>query len=171
MDTGLGYRLVSAIEPWEAATRLSQFVHRTVTPTALASLLVDATAVRDIKLFAGFDEPKRQHIAGACRELEVDAGTTLTEQGEFGYAMFAVLEGTADVSRGGEPIGTLGPGDVFGEIAVFFGGQRTATVKATSPMRLVMLFNGELARLDREVPELADELRKVIAERLERDGR
>jgi CRP/FNR family transcriptional regulator, cyclic AMP receptor protein len=62
-------------------------------------------------------------------------------------------------------------GDVFGEIAVFFGGQRTATVTATSPMRLVMLFNSELARLDHEVPELADELRKVIAERLERDGR
>jgi CRP-like cAMP-binding protein len=59
----------------------------------------------------------------------------------------------------------------LGEMGVFFGGQRTATVAATTPMRLVMLFNGELARLDREVPELADELRKVIAERLERDGR
>jgi CRP/FNR family transcriptional regulator, cyclic AMP receptor protein len=132
---------------------------------------VDATAVRDIKLFSGFDDTKCEQIAGACRELDVDAGTTLTEEGEFGYAMFAVLDGTADVSRNGEHIRALGPGDVFGEIAVFFGGQRTATVVATSPMRLVMLFNGELARLDRDVPELADELRKVIAERLERDGR
>jgi CRP/FNR family transcriptional regulator, cyclic AMP receptor protein len=132
---------------------------------------VDATAVRDIKLFSEFDDSKCEQIAGACRELDVDAGTMLTEEGEFGYAMFAVLEGTADVSRDGEHIRTLGPGDVFGEIAVFFGGQRTATVVATSPMRLVMLFNGELARLDRDVPELADELRKVIAERLERDGR
>ena len=60
--------------------------------------------------------------------------------------MFAVLAGTADVSRDGEHIRTLAAGDVFGEIAVLFGGQRTATVKATSPMRLVMLFNGELAR-------------------------
>jgi CRP-like cAMP-binding protein len=54
---------------------------------------------------------------------------------------------------------------------VFFGGQRTATVTAKSPMRLVMLFNSELARLDHEVPKLADELRKVIGERLARDGR
>lgn len=127
--------------------------------------------MREIPLFAGFDESKCRQIASACRELEVDAGTTLTEQGEYGYAMFAVLEGTADVTRNGEHIRTIGPGDVFGEIAVFFGGQRTATVKATSPMRLVMLFNGELARLDRDVPELADELRQVIAERLARDGR
>ena len=75
------------------------------------------------------------------------------------------------MSRNREPVRALGPGDVFGEIAVLFGGQRTATVVATSPMRLVMLFNGELTRLDRDVPELADELRKVIAERLQSDGR
>ena len=132
---------------------------------------MDATTVRNIKLFAGFDASKCEQIAGACRELDVQAGTTLTEQGEFGYAMFAVVEGTADVSRDGQHIRTLEPGDVFGEIAVLFGGQRTATVEAASSMRLVMLFNGELARLDRDVPELADELRKVIAERLARDGR
>ena len=132
---------------------------------------MDATAVRSIAVFAGFDESQCARIAGACEELDVEKGTRLTEEGEFGYAMFAVLEGTADVSRNGEHVRTLGPGDVFGEIAVLFGGQRTATVVATSPMRLVMLFNGELTRLDRDVPVLADELRKVIAERLQSDGR
>ena len=132
---------------------------------------MEAAAIRDIRVFADFDDEQCEQVAGACQELDVDAGTKLTEEGDFGYAMFAVLEGTADVSRSGERIRTLGPGDVFGEIAVFFGGQRTATVRATSPMRLVMLFNGELARLDHEVPELADELRKVIAQRLERDAR
>lgn len=132
---------------------------------------MDATAVRNIAVFAGFDEPQRARIAGACQELDVEEGTRLTEEGEFGYAMFAVLEGTADVSRNGEHVRTLGPGDVFGETAVLFGGQRTATVIASSSMRLVMLFNGELTRLDRDVPELADELRKVIAVRLQSDGR
>jgi CRP/FNR family transcriptional regulator, cyclic AMP receptor protein len=132
---------------------------------------VDATAVRNIAVFAGFDESQCARIALACEELDVEEGTRLTNEGEFGYAMFAVVEGTADVSRNREHVRTLGPGDVFGEIAVLFGGQRTATVVATSPMRLVMLFNGELTRLDRDVPELADELRKVIAERLQSDGR
>jgi CRP-like cAMP-binding protein len=93
---------------------------------------VDATAVRNIAVFAGFDGSQRARIAGACQERDVEAGTRLTEEGEFGYAMFAVLEGTADVSRNREHIRTLGPGDVFGEIAVLFGGQRTATVVATS---------------------------------------
>jgi len=130
---------------------------------------MDAEGIRDIAVFTDFDESQRACIAGACSELDVEEGTTLTEQGENGYAMFAVTFGTADVLRDGELVRTLGPGDVFGEIAVFFGGQRTATVVSTSPMRLVMLFNGELARLDREVPEVGKALRATVAERLEGD--
>jgi CRP/FNR family transcriptional regulator, cyclic AMP receptor protein len=127
---------------------------------------VDAAGIGSISVFANLDEHQRECIAGACRELEVDAGTTLTEEGEFGYAMFAVVSGTADVFQEGEHLRTLGPGDVFGEIAVFFGGRRTATVVATTPMRLVMLFNGELWRLEREVPEVAGVLRSTVADRL-----
>ncbi len=130
---------------------------------------MDAAGIRDIAIFTEFDEAQRACIAGACSELEVEEATTLTEQGDNGYAMFAVTSGTADVFRDGRLVRTLGAGDVFGEIAVFFGGQRTATVVATSPMRLVMLFNGELARLDREVPEVGKALRASVAERLERD--
>ena len=130
---------------------------------------MDAEGIREIAIFTDFDDSQRACIAGACSELEVDEGTRLTEQGENGYAMFAVTSGTADVLRDGALVRTLGPGDVFGEIAVFFGGQRTATVVATSPMRLVMLFNGELARLDREVPEVGKALRSTVAQRLESD--
>jgi CRP/FNR family cyclic AMP-dependent transcriptional regulator len=127
---------------------------------------VDAATIGSISVFADLDEDQRGCVAEACRELEVDAGTTLTEEGEFGYAMFAVTSGTADVLQNGAHIRELGPGDVFGEIAVFFGGVRTATVVAKTPMRLVMLFNGELARLDRDVPEVARALRSVVADRL-----
>jgi len=127
---------------------------------------VDAAGIGVIAVFAELDEAQRDCIAGACREMDVAEGTTLTDEGEFGYAMFAVSEGTADVFKDGELIRTLGPGDVFGEIAVFFGGVRTATVVAKTPMKLVMLFNSELARLDREVPAVADKLRVTIAERL-----
>jgi CRP-like cAMP-binding protein len=80
--------------------------------------------------------------------------------------MFAVTSGTADVFKDGEHTRSLGVGDVFGEIAVFFGGVRTATVVAKTPMKLVMLFNAELWRLDREVPRLVDKLRSMMADRL-----
>ena len=132
----------------------------------VASAAVDGAGISAITVFAELDDEQRDCVAAACRELEVDAGTKLTEEGEFGYAMFGVTSGTADVFKDGERIRTLGPGDVFGEIAVFFGGVRTATVVATTPMKLVMLFNGELARLDRDVPEVADKLRVTVADRL-----
>jgi CRP/FNR family transcriptional regulator, cyclic AMP receptor protein len=127
---------------------------------------VDAAGIGAITVFADLDDAQRECVAGACRELDVEAGTMLAEEGEFGYAMFAVTEGAADVFKDGELLRTLGPGDVFGEIAVLYGGVRTATVVSTTPMKLVMLFNGELARLDREVPEVADRLRATVADRL-----
>jgi CRP/FNR family cyclic AMP-dependent transcriptional regulator len=127
---------------------------------------VDAAGISAISVFANLDEAQRKCVAGACRELDVDAGTTLAEEGEFGYAMFAVIEGTAEVFKNGELIRTLGPGDVFGEIAVFFGGVRTASVVAKTPMKLVMIFNGELWRLNRDAPQAADRLRATVADRL-----
>ncbi len=96
---------------------------------------MDGAQIRQITVFSDLDESQCECVAGACADLEVEAGTTLTEEGDFGYAMFAVTSGTADVYKDGSLIRTLGPGDVFGEIAVFFGGRRTATVVATSPMQ------------------------------------
>jgi CRP/FNR family transcriptional regulator, cyclic AMP receptor protein len=127
---------------------------------------VEPAAIHEIGVFSGLDENQCEHVASACRDLEVDAGTKLTQEGEFGYAMFAVQSGTAEVYKDSTLIRRLGPGDVFGEIAVLYGGVRTATVVAKTPMRLVMLFNSELWRLDREVPEVADILRLTVADRL-----
>lgn len=162
VDTGLGYRLVWAPKALVAATRPLPLVHADVGSFAA----MEPASIREIGLFAEFDDQQCTHVANACQELEVEAGTTLTEEGDFGYAMFAVTSGTAEVFKDGDLIRELGPGDVFGEIAVFYGGVRTATVVAKTPMRLVMLFNRELWRLDREVPEVANLLRSTVADRL-----
>ena len=64
------------------------------------------------------------------------------------------------------PVRTLGPGDVFGKIAVLTSGRRTATVVAASPMRLLVLFKRDAWALERRSPALAERLRALIAERL-----
>ena len=128
---------------------------------------MDTDAIATIPVFAGLNSAQQDSVANACQELDVDAGTKLTEEGDFGYAMFAVTSGSADVLKDGKVIRSLGPGDVLGEIAVLSGGRRTATVVATTPMRLVMLFNRELWRLERELPDVAIALRATVAERLE----
>jgi CRP-like cAMP-binding protein len=70
------------------------------------------------------------------------------------------------VLRDGTTIATLGRGDVFGEIALLSSGRRTASVVATSPMRLITLFKRDLWALEEQSPELAEALRATIRKRL-----
>jgi CRP-like cAMP-binding protein len=127
---------------------------------------VDSARIAQISVFADLDEDQRQHIAQVAGELDVDAGTTIAHEGDFGYAMFAIESGTADVRHEGPPVRRLGPGDVFGEIAVLSSGRRTADVVATSDMRLITIFNRDLWQLEQDAPELAAALRTTIAARL-----
>jgi CRP/FNR family transcriptional regulator, cyclic AMP receptor protein len=164
--TGQGYRLVSPVEPRESSTKPSPFVHRGVTRRTVSVLAVDAAELEAIPLFATLSADQRASVAGACEELVVDEGTVLVREGDFGHAVFAIRSGTAEVVQDGAVINRLGPGDYFGEVAVMSGGRRSASVVATSPLRLVTIFNREIWRLERELPEVAAVLREAISARV-----
>jgi CRP/FNR family transcriptional regulator, cyclic AMP receptor protein len=127
---------------------------------------MDAAQLGAIPLFAGLTLDQRAAVAGSCEALEVEAGSTLVQEGDFGYGAFAITSGTADVIIDGAVVRTLGPGDMFGEIAVLSGGRRTATVIAATDMTLITVLNRDMWRLERESPEIATALRATIAERL-----
>ena len=127
---------------------------------------MDAARLDTIPLFAGLTLDQRASVAGACDELEVEDGTVLVREGDFGHAVFAITSGTADVVHDGVVVNALGPGDYFGEIAVMSGGRRSASVVATSPLTLVTIFNREIWRLERESPEVAALLREAISARV-----
>jgi CRP-like cAMP-binding protein len=129
---------------------------------------VDAAALAELPIFNSIPPPERDRFVNLCADLVVEAGTTLVTEGDFGFAMFVIREGTADVIQSQIVLRSLGPGDVFGEIAVLSSGRRTATVVARTPMRLVTLLNRDVWRLERECPELGTALRASIAEYLER---
>jgi CRP-like cAMP-binding protein len=118
-----------------------------------------------IPLFAGLDERDLTAIAAAASEVEAAEGQTLATQGDFGDALYAIESGTADVSSNGRKLRAIGPGDVFGETAVMATGQRTATIVATSPMRLIALFQRDVWALERNAPEVLDRLLAQIVER------
>ena len=127
---------------------------------------MDAAELAAIPLFTGLTPDQLETVARACEAVEIEPGSTLVREGDFGYAAYAITEGTADVLHDGALIRTLGPGDVFGEIAILSGGRRTATVVATTPMRVVTVLNRDMWRLERESPEIAAALRATIDERL-----
>jgi len=123
---------------------------------------MDGDSLSAIPLFAGLAPEQRQKVADACQELEFEAGATLVREGDFGYSLFAITSGSAEILKGGEHVGELAPGDVFGEIAVLSGGRRAATVVATTSMRVATLMNRDLWRLEREAPVVGSALRAKI---------
>jgi CRP-like cAMP-binding protein len=126
---------------------------------------VDSARLAAISFFAELDPSDLERIAERASEVDAAEGDVLATQGDFGYALYAIESGTADVSSNGRVIRALGPGDVFGEIAILASGRRTATVTATSPTHLIGLFKRDVWALERDCPDVAGRLRALIAER------
>jgi CRP-like cAMP-binding protein len=118
-----------------------------------------------IPLFASLDDAALTALAGAATETDAAPGTVVVSENDFGHAMYAIESGTADVVAAGKVLQALGPGDVFGELAVIASGRRTASVVATSPMKLITLFKRDVWVLERNAPDVAAELRRLVTER------
>lgn len=126
---------------------------------------MDRQRLTAIPLFSTLPEPELTAVAARAGELEVEEGNMLVTEGEFGHCLYAIESGTADVTRDGETIRTLGPGDVVGEVAVLAAGRRSASIVATSPMRLVTFFKRDVWALEDDAPEAARRLRELIGTR------
>ena len=130
-----------------------------------------------IRFFADLPEDGLAAVASMASETEIPAGQVLAAEGRAGYSLYVIESGTADVVIDGETVGTIGAGDVVGEMAVLMsppdwsappevaiGGTRTASVIATSPMRLIMLFKRDVWALEQRVPVMTQRLRAVLEE-------
>ena len=97
---------------------------------------------------------------------DVGAGVRLTGEGATGASLYVLVDGRASVTIGGDEIRTLGPGDVFGELALLAVGRRTATVTTTEPSRVLVLFGDDVERLRSDYPEVAAGLEAAMRSRL-----
>ena len=122
---------------------------------------MDPDRLRAIPVFASLDDDTLKGIATFATESSVPAGKQLVKEGDYAYEFMAIEEGEAYVIRGGEKVATLGPGDFFGEIAVLEKTLRTASVVATTPMRLVTLTHWDLKR----VGDAIEQIRATLEER------
>jgi CRP-like cAMP-binding protein len=129
---------------------------------------VDPAELRSIPLFASLSDAERSQIALWADEIEIPEGKLLAKEGEFAYEFFVIREGTAEVTKDGKQLTELGANDFFGEIGLVESERRTATVVATSPMRVVVMFGPHFRRMEREMPQIAERIRGAIRERLAR---
>ena len=121
--------------------------------------------LKSIPLFQTVSDDELSQIAPFASEVQVNAGTELVREGDFSYDFFAIEDGDVEVTRGGEHVADLGPGDFFGEIGLLEKDLRTATVVAKSDLRLVTLDGWDMKRMEKAMPEAVDRVREVIETR------
>ena len=123
------------------------------------------TQLRSVPLFAGCTDKELAFIASRADEVDIPAGKVLTETGKSGGDFFIILEGKADVEAT-QGKRTLGPGNFFGEIALIDNGPRTATVKAATPMRCLVLGHSQFRDVLHQNGEIAVKILRAVTQRL-----
>lgn len=99
------------------------------------------------------------------------AGDVVCEDGDPAEEMYAVISGRLDILRGGEIVETVGPGDVFGEVALLAGEARAATARVAEDDTVVAVVGeAEFLRLVKMNPYFALEVMRFMADRLLRGG-
>jgi len=125
-----------------------------------------ASQLAKVQLFSGCSNKELTTIARAVKDIDHPAGTVIAREGDPGIGLFIIAEGTTDVTIGGRRKAKLGPGDFFGEIALLDGGPRTATVTATSDVKLLGLTEWVFRGLMIEHPAIAVKALQSMAGRL-----
>jgi CRP-like cAMP-binding protein len=126
----------------------------------------DAVALAGVPLFQGFSARHLRELAERTDEVAYRPGEHVVAEGRLGETLFVVLEGEAQVVRGGRRVAKLVPGDFFGELSAIDGGPRTATVVADTPLVALRLFRRTLMGMLQREPVLAVKLLEGIARRI-----
>jgi CRP/FNR family transcriptional regulator, cyclic AMP receptor protein len=138
---------------------------------------VDATApshdarirhLQRVPLFSGFDEAELRRVAELSRIAEVPAGTVVTQMGEPGDSFFLIIDGAVEVRT---PVGAgsqLQPGDFFGEMSLLDGEPRSATIVASTDLRLLIVDRSHFWRLLEQTPDLVRRILTILSRRVRR---
>ena len=121
--------------------------------------------LRTIPLFADLGPEDLDRVASWLEIREESEGRRLTPEGASGYEFFVIEDGTADVNHEGAKVGSLGPGDFFGEMAMMGDGRRVADVVATSPITLFEMFGTHFRELEMTLPHVGARIRATLEER------
>ena len=122
--------------------------------------------IKRVPLFSSASKAELAEIASIADEIDLPEGKTVIQEGDAGREFFVLVEGTADVERGGKKVASLGPGDFFGEIALIAKTPRNATITTTSAVRALVITDRAFRQLLDHSPEIAVGVLVALAERL-----
>jgi cAMP-dependent protein kinase regulator len=111
---------------------------------------MDAARLTRIPVFSELSPDELSRLAAFATETSYPAGAKLLREGDYSTEMFAIVEGTADVLRGGDRVDSVGPGDLIGEMGLLEKAQRNADVVATSPLQVIGVSHWEIRRMSKD---------------------
>lgn len=126
---------------------------------------MDATQLKRIPIFEDVPDEELRVITTFATSDEVPEGTVIVKEGDFANHFMAIEDGTARVTRDGEEVGQLGPGDIFGEMGLLEKEKRGATIVATSRVRLIKIERWELQRMKKMLPDVYAKIERLAADR------
>ncbi len=126
---------------------------------------MDTTQLKRIPLFSDAPDDELKQVAAFAQSKEVAEGTEVIAEGGFSRELLAIEDGTAEVTRDGQKVADLGPGDVFGEAGMLDDDMRSASVTATSRLKLISMGHFEVKRLKKDAPSVYERIEKLVEER------
>jgi CRP-like cAMP-binding protein len=139
--------------------------------TAPANTWVDFRRLRRFELFATLRDPELAEIARHGRELSVPAGATIIRQGQVGEEVYLLEDGLIKVYRERrddiQMLALIDSPAVFGEMAIVTPERiRTASVKALTELRLIVIPVKVMLVFLRRFPLLRHQLQEILARRV-----
>ncbi|MGQ0548631.1 MAG: Crp/Fnr family transcriptional regulator [Armatimonadota bacterium] len=117
-------------------------------------------------IFSGVPDRTLGTIADQAEVIDFPAGHYIVRQGQVGTGFYLLASGRASVTRGGETLARLGPGDFFGELSVIDQMPRTAHVVTEEPTTCLALASWNFMKLLEEHPKIALSVLREVARRL-----
>jgi CRP-like cAMP-binding protein len=124
------------------------------------------TYLSQVPMFAACSSDQVDEVARLGEGRAVDPGEVIVREGDRGDHFFVVGTGEVAVSRDGKEVARIGPGDFFGELALFDEAPRNATVTATTGTTLVAVGRDQFQKLLGDLPGFRDSVLKGMAHRL-----
>jgi CRP-like cAMP-binding protein len=130
-----------------------------------------ATLLQINPLFAGLGTEAIQKLAALCQTRMLTAGETLFMKGDEGDALYGLRRGQIQIETNTEDgesliLNVLGPGDLFGEIALFDGQARTANAVAAEATELFVLRRSDFIRCLESDVRLAVKVIELLCQRI-----
>ena len=127
--------------------------------------------LKGVPIFSKVEPAKLKLLAFTSERMNFAAGQELFHQGDQGDAMYVILGGVADVlidsAAGQIAVAELKKNGFVGEIAILCDVPRTATVKARETLTTLKISKDMFYRLVAEFPQMAVEVMRELAHRLE----